>query len=324
MVWTPRRISSRRRSSTTLLILSTGASKTQLVDLLQHLAADLLAADLDERGQMRERDRLTAVLAAGDLRDDLRGDVAGGREAVRALDERAGDDRAVLQHVLEVDQVAVVHVLREVVGVVEVDDALLVRLDDVLRQQHAHGQVLGHLACHVVALHRVDGGVLVGVLLLDLLVVALDEGQDAVVGGVCRALEALHVAVDDVAAGDVVAAGGHDLVLDHVLDLLDRHGVAGALAQPLDAMRRQGDLIVGEAVAGISLAVGALDGADDLLDVEGDLGAASLDDLHVACLSSLRSIARVRSPSAGLPSAPRGHCLGRLGLRYCCLNGNIS
>ena len=47
------------------------------------------------------------------------------------LDERAGDDRAVLQHVLQVDQVAVVHMLREVIGVVEVDDALVVRLDDV-------------------------------------------------------------------------------------------------------------------------------------------------------------------------------------------------
>jgi hypothetical protein len=40
------------------------------------------------------------------------------------LDERAGDDGAVLQHVVEVDEVAVVHVLRVVVCVVEVDDAL--------------------------------------------------------------------------------------------------------------------------------------------------------------------------------------------------------
>ena len=52
---------------------------------------------------------------------------------VRLLDERAGDDGAVLQHVLEVHEVAVVHVLGIVVRVVEVDDALLVRLDDVLR-----------------------------------------------------------------------------------------------------------------------------------------------------------------------------------------------
>ena len=76
------------------------------------------------------------------------------------------------------------HVLGKVVGIMEVDDAFLVGLDHVGRQQHAHGQVLGDLAGHIVALHRVDGGVLVGVLLLDLLVVALDEAEDAVVGGV--------------------------------------------------------------------------------------------------------------------------------------------
>ena len=53
------------------------------------------------------------------------------------LDEGAGDDRAVLEHVLQVDQVAVVHMLGEIIGVVEVDDALVVRVDDVLGQQHA-------------------------------------------------------------------------------------------------------------------------------------------------------------------------------------------
>ena len=69
------------------------------------------------------------------------------------LDQRAADDRAVLQHVLQIDQVAVVHVLGVVVGVVEVDDALLMGLDDLLGQQHTHGQVLADLAGHVVALH---------------------------------------------------------------------------------------------------------------------------------------------------------------------------
>ena len=57
------------------------------------------------------------------------------------LDERAGDDGAVLQHVLQVDQVAVVHMLGEVVGVVEVDDALVVGLHDV-RPAAAGGMVM--------------------------------------------------------------------------------------------------------------------------------------------------------------------------------------
>ena len=35
------------------------------------------------------------------------------------FDIGAGDDRAVLQHILKVDQVAVVHVLGKVIGIVE-------------------------------------------------------------------------------------------------------------------------------------------------------------------------------------------------------------
>ena len=48
------------------------------------------------------------------------------------LNQRAADDGAVLQHVVQIDQVAVVHVLVKVVGIVEVDQALLMRLYDCL------------------------------------------------------------------------------------------------------------------------------------------------------------------------------------------------
>ena len=132
MVCTPRRISSRRRLLDDLGRCDRpSASRPSALISCKHLTADLLTADLDERRKVRQRDGLAAVLAAGHLGDDLRGDVARGGEAVRALDERAGDDGAVLQHVLQVDQVAVVHVLGEVVGVVEVDDALVVGLHHV-------------------------------------------------------------------------------------------------------------------------------------------------------------------------------------------------
>ena len=84
---------------------------------------------------MRERDGLSAVLVACDLRNDLRCDVAGRRERMRLLDERAGDDRAILQHILKIDEVAVVDSLRVVVGIMEMDDAVAVRLHNVLREK---------------------------------------------------------------------------------------------------------------------------------------------------------------------------------------------
>ena len=225
----------------------------------------------EARREVREGDGLAAVLAGGHLGDDLRGDVAGGGEAVRALDERAGDHRAVLQHVLEVYEVAVVHVLGKVVRVVEVDDALVVGLHDLGGKQLAHREVLGDLAGHVVALNGDDGGVLVGVLLLDLLVVALDEGEDLVVRRVLVALLVLHVAVDDVAARDLEVVQAHELILDEVLDLLDGDGVAGLHALVGDVQGGELDLALGEPLAGGHLGVGRADGVLDLGNVEGDL-----------------------------------------------------
>ena len=85
---------------------------------------------------MGQADGLAAVLVGGHLGHDLGGDVAGGGEAVGLLDQGAGDNGAVLQHVLQVHQVAVVHMLGEIIGVVEMDDALLMGLHDILGQQH--------------------------------------------------------------------------------------------------------------------------------------------------------------------------------------------
>ena len=66
------------------------------------------------------------------------------------------------------------HVLGKVVRIMEVNQALIVSIHNLLGQQHALGQVLGNLAGHIVALNGVDGRVLVGVLLLDLFVIALN------------------------------------------------------------------------------------------------------------------------------------------------------
>ncbi len=217
----------------------------ELLELAGDLAANLLTAHLNKRSKMGQRNRLAAVLGGSNLSDDLRRDVAGGREAVRLLDQRARDNGAVLEHVLQVHQVAVVHVLSKVIRIVEVDQALIMGVHDLLGQQHALGQVLGNLAGHIVALNGVDGRVLVGVLLLDLFVVALDQRQDLVIGRVLLALQALNIAIDDVVAGNLVAVETHDLVLDQILDLLDRNGVARVLACLGDVLRRINHLAVG-------------------------------------------------------------------------------
>jgi len=140
--------------------------------------------------------------------------------AVGLFNQGAGDDGAVLQHVLQIHQIAVVHVLGKVVGIVEVDQTILMCLYDLRVQQQTGGQIFGDLTGHIVTLHTVDGGVLVGVLLLDLFVLALDQAQNALIGGVGLTLQTLDIAVGDIVTGNVVGFDVHELVLHHILHLL--------------------------------------------------------------------------------------------------------
>ena len=148
---------------------------TLFFKFLAHLFAELIPADLYERYQMGESDALAAVLGAGDLCHALGGDIAGSGEALRLLDHHIADDRSVLQHIFQIHQTAVVHVLGEVIGVVEMYDSLFVGIHDMLRQQKTFCNILADLSCHVISLDAVDCRILVGILLDDLLVVALQK-----------------------------------------------------------------------------------------------------------------------------------------------------
>ena len=107
--------------------------------LCNHVLAQLLTADVHKRCQMRQSKGLSAILVAGYLRHDLGGHVAGRKETVRLLDHRLTDHSAILQHILQIDQVAVVLLLCKIVGIMEMDDAFLMRADDLLWQQHTLG-----------------------------------------------------------------------------------------------------------------------------------------------------------------------------------------
>ena len=248
--------------------------------LRQDDAAQLLTAHIHERGQVGQGDGLAAVLVTGHLSDDLGGDVAGGGEAVGTLDQRTGDDGAVLQHVLQIHQVAVVHVLGKVVGVVEVDDALPVCLHDVGGQQDALAQVAAHLAGHVVPLGGVDHGVLVGVFLLGLFVAALDQTEDLIIGRVAFAYQRAGIAVGDIVFGHLKGAVGHDLVLHQVLNLLHGGGAVHFLAGELDRLGDALDLDRRHTGTFVHRVVGLSDGGDDLRNVKTNLRAVSFDNDH--------------------------------------------
>ena len=75
--------------------------------------------------------------------------------------------------------------------------------------------------------------------------VSVEEIQDLVIGRVLLTLQALNIAIDDVVASDLIAVETHNLVLDQILDLLDRYGVPGIFTCLGNVLRRVNHLTVG-------------------------------------------------------------------------------
>ena len=220
---------------------------------------------------MSQGDGLTTVLARCYLSNDLSCNVACRREAVWTLNQSTGDNSAVLQHVIKVDEVTVVHVLCKVIGIVEVDETLVVSSNNVLWKELTLNEVLRNLTSHVVTLNRNNGRVLVGVLLLDFLVVALNQRQDLIIGGVLVTLLVLDVAVNDVLTSNLKAVKSHELILDKVLDLLDGDGVSSLLTLIGNVEGSKLNLTLSQALILRDLCVSLSDCVNNLLNLEGDL-----------------------------------------------------
>ena len=94
---------------------------------------------------------------------------------MRLLDHGLADNGTVLEHVLKVYKTAVVHMLRKVIRIMEMNETCLVSGNDILIEKESLGDILTYLTGHIVTLNAVDGRILIGVLLLDLFIVALDE-----------------------------------------------------------------------------------------------------------------------------------------------------
>lgn len=123
-------------------------------------------------------------------------------------------------------------------------------------------------------------GFLVGVLLLDLLVVAFDEGQYAVVRRVGLADKAAGIAIGDIALGDLEGPVRHDLVLDEILDLLDGPGCGSFPRSGSQRPARCGRSAAASGARPPRPHCWLCDGHDDFFDAERLFRSISLDDLH--------------------------------------------
>ena len=257
---------------------------TNRLELLRRLFSEFLSADVDKRCQMRQREGLPAILVGCHLRDDLRCNVRRCVEAVRLLNQCLADDRPVLKHILQIDQIAVVFLLRIIVRIMKMDDPRFMRPDNFLRKQDSAAQISADLSGHVVTLSGVDDRVLVGVLLLHFLIVLLDQRQNTIVRRVGLARKRPLIAVADILLCHLKAAHLHDAGLDHVLDVLDIHRMWRLADLAGDVLGHRADLHITHLVDRIHFLVRLRDGIENLLNVKRNFLSVALDHVRLYIL----------------------------------------
>ena len=163
------------------------------------------------------------------------------------------------------------------------DDSLLVSLHDVFRKQHSLRKVSADLSGHIVSLYTVHRRILIGVLLLYILIITLDQREDPVVRRVCPADKRTFISVSYISSGKVKGSRRHDLILYHILYLFHRHSAVQFIALELYVLCDIFDLPVCQASA-LCLCICLCDRPYDLLNIKYFLRTISLDYLHTAVL----------------------------------------
>ena len=127
--------------------------------------------------------------------------------------------------------------LRKIIRIVEMNDTLIVRLNNLCRQQHATGNILADLAGHIVALHAVYRRILIGIFLLYLLVIALNQRQNLLIRSVGLSNHGANVTVGNILARKIKSTQRHDLIFDQVLDFFNAHRAIHSIAHSLNVRR---------------------------------------------------------------------------------------
>ena len=246
---------------------------------------------------MCKADGLSAVLIRGDLCNDLRCDIAGSRKAVRFLNHSTGYHCAVLKHILQIHQTAVMHRLCDVVQIVYMNDAVIVGSDYIFGKQESAADVSADLPRHIVTERAVDDRDLVGVLLFCLLVVPLKETENLAVRCVHPALLFMTQAVLAVVPCKFVRFGPVQFIKNHVLDFFDMDRPCKCLTSLFYITSNKADYCICDPVAGIHLIVCRSNCGSDLFTVIRHLCAVLLDNSHAVSISSFSDSARSSAQS---------------------------
>ena len=240
-----------------------------------------LGGDIKEGNKGRQKNSRPAVLVGSDLCNNLRCNIASRREGMRLFDKGTRNDGSVLEHVLQIDQIAVVHMLRKIVRVVEMNKPLVVRFDDVFGEQNTAGNIFADFPCHIVALNGIDSRIFIGIFLFDFFVVAFNQSQNLRVRRICTANELTGITIGNIFTGNGIRLLIHDLIFDKVLNLLHADRAVEIARKRGDFLRNILDLLFAQTVVLADFVVCLGDRVYDLRQIERNFGTVSLDDFHL-------------------------------------------
>ena len=124
--------------------------------------------------QMTDINRLTAVLAGSNRGNNLCHNGAGNLEAFRAFNHFAVHNRAVIQHIADINQAAVENRLNKIVGIMKMQHAFFMRLGNLCRQHNTLCQIFGNLTGNQVALSSSHSCIFITVFFHNVLIAVAD------------------------------------------------------------------------------------------------------------------------------------------------------
>ena len=192
--------------------------------------------------------------------------------------------------------------LCDVVHVMDVDNSFIVGLHQVFREQDAPADILADFPRHIVPEGAVDHRILVGVLLLRLFVVPLNERKDPAVSRIGSALHFPAQTVFTVMPHVLRMPRGRESVDHHVLNLFNMDRPVQILTAFLYCLGQHGDIRPGEAVFAAGLAqirIRRGNGGPYFISVERNFPSVPLDYFQLC--SSISFVASTRCPAQLLP-----------------------
>ena len=216
------------------------------------------------------------------------------------LNQGIGDDRPVLEHILQIDQLTVGDRPRHIAHVVNVDNSLIMGTDHFLRENVSAADILGNLRCQIVPHSGIQHRVLVCVLLFRQLIVVAEEREDFCVRAVPLPQKLMPEPVVAVVPGKPVCLGLIQLIDHHVLDFFHRDTPACRFNPLFDPANNKTNHHIRQPVLLCHLTVGGFDGAFYLFIVIWDFSPVPLDDLQ-RISSSIFFWASARSSSQPFP-----------------------